>query len=62
MAHLPHHRHHTPEEELAEDEHIKEEQVLEREGFEEELMEEDRSELGEEFDDVQDEGPSAPVD
>lgn len=42
-----------PAEELAEQEEIKEEEVLEREGVEQELMQTDRSEVGEELDDVQ---------
>ncbi len=39
--------------ELAEQEDKKEDEVLEREGVEQELMQSDRSEVGEEFEDVQ---------
>ena len=44
-----------PTEELAENEDTKEEAVLEREGMEQGLMQADRSELGEELEDVQEE-------
>jgi hypothetical protein len=45
-----------PAEELAEHEDKKEEEVLEREGVEQELMQADRSDLGEELEDVQEDG------
>ena len=41
------------EEELVEQHEEKEAQVLEREGVEQELMQEERSEVGEEIDDVE---------